>query len=54
MPLGYGPPAVAKTGNPYGVSWVSRKGSAPDEDALAAAKAQGARLAEVSAKLRVG
>jgi len=52
MPLGYGPPAVAKTGNPYGASFVSRKGSEPDEDALAAARAQGARLAKVAAALR--
>ena len=52
MPLGYGPPAVAKTGNPYGASFVSRKGSQPDEDALAAARAQGARLAKVAAALR--
>ena len=52
MPLGYGPPAVAKTGNPYGASWVSRKGSTPDEDGLAAARAQGARLAKIAASLR--
>lgn len=52
MPLGYGPPVVSKsTGNPYGASWVSRKGSLPDDDALAAANAQGARLAEVAAAL---
>jgi NAD(P)H dehydrogenase (quinone) len=38
MPLGYRTPAVAGTGNPYGSSWVSRKGSA-----------QGARLAAVVA-----
>ena len=54
MPLGYRPPAVANTGNPYGASWVSRKGSAPDDDAVATAQAQGARLAEVAAALRAG
>lgn len=53
MPLGYGPPVVSKvTGNPYGASWVSRKGSGPDEDALAAARAQGERLADVAAATR--
>jgi NAD(P)H dehydrogenase (quinone) len=52
MPLGYGPEVVRKsTGNPYGVSWVSRKGSEPDEDALAAARAQGGRLAKVASAL---
>lgn len=52
MPLGYGPAVVSKsTGNPYGTSWVSRKGSLPDDDALAAARAQGVRLAEVAAAL---
>jgi len=53
MPLGYTAPVVNKvTGNPYGASWVSRKGSQPDDDALAAARAQGARLAQVAAALR--
>jgi NAD(P)H dehydrogenase (quinone) len=52
MPLGYGPEVVRKTtGNPYGASWVSRKGSEPDGDALAAAHAQGERLAKVAAAL---
>lgn len=53
MPLGYTAPVVMKTtGNPYGASWVSRKGSEPDADAILAANAQGARLATLCAKLR--
>ncbi|MBM3517697.1 MAG: NAD(P)H:quinone oxidoreductase [Alphaproteobacteria bacterium] len=52
MPLGYGPSAVKATGNPYGASWVSRKGSLPDEPALAAAHAQGVRLVHVAGALR--
>jgi len=52
MPLGYADAHVAKvTGNPYGASHVSRKGSAPDEDALEACRLQGARLARVTARL---
>jgi len=50
MPLGYGEQHVARvTGNPYGASWVSRSGAAPDEDTLESARLQGKRLAEVSA-----
>lgn len=49
LPLGYEDPHIAKvTGNPYGVSWVSRKGAGPDDDALAAARVHGARLARVT------
>lgn len=52
MPLGYSSEVVRRsTGNPYGASWVSRKGSAPDEDALGAARAQGERLAKVARAL---
>lgn len=52
MPLGYGEKHVARvTGNPYGASWVSRGGAAPDEDTLESARLQGKRLAEVSAAL---
>lgn len=52
MPLGYGEQHVARvTGNPYGASWVSRGGAAPDEDTLESARLQGKRLAEVSAAL---
>lgn len=49
LPLGYTDDTVKATGNPYGSSWVSRKGSRPDEDALAAARHQGRRLARVTA-----
>ena len=53
MPLGYADEHVAKvTGNPYGASWVSRKGAAPDDDALEAARLQGLRLARVASALR--
>lgn len=49
VPLGYGDTHVAKvSGNPYGASFVSRKGAAPDEVALEAARLQGARLARVT------
>ena len=52
VPLGYVDAHVAKvTGNPYGASYVSRKGSAPDDDALEASRLQGARLARVTAQL---
>jgi NAD(P)H dehydrogenase (quinone) len=52
MPLGYAAdPSLMSSGNPYGASWVSRKSAAPDDEALSAARVQGARLAEVAAKL---
>jgi NAD(P)H dehydrogenase (quinone) len=51
LPLGYTDPSVNVTGNPYGASWVSRKGAAPDADALATARHQGRRLAKVAAAL---
>ena len=41
LPLGYtGAPATA-LGNPYGASWVSRKGAAPDDTALVIARSAG-------------
>jgi NAD(P)H dehydrogenase (quinone) len=49
LPLGYTAPEVNATGNPYGASWVSRKGSPPDDDALATARHQGRRLATIAA-----
>jgi NAD(P)H dehydrogenase (quinone) len=49
LPLGYTDASVNVTGNPYGTSWVSRKGSNPDDDALATARHQGRRLARISA-----
>ncbi|MFC5065204.1 NAD(P)H:quinone oxidoreductase [Actinomycetospora atypica] len=52
MPLGYAAdPSLMSSGNPYGASWVSKKSSAPDDDALVAARVQGARLAQVAAKI---
>ena len=52
VPLGYADAHVAKvTGNPYGASYVSRKGSVPDDDALEACRLQGARLARVTAQV---
>ncbi len=53
LPLGYTDPVVFSTGNPYGATWVSRKSAAPDDEALTAARVQGRRLAEVTAKLAV-
>jgi NAD(P)H dehydrogenase (quinone) len=49
LPLGYTAPEVNAKGNPYGASWVSRKGSSPDEAALATARHQGRRLAAIAA-----
>ena len=49
LPLGYSDPIVKVTGNPYGTSWVSRKGSSPDDDALATARHHGRRLARITA-----
>jgi NAD(P)H dehydrogenase (quinone) len=55
MPLGYGDPHVRKvSGNPYGASFVSRSGAAPDETAQLAARAQGRRLAQVASWVRAG
>jgi NAD(P)H dehydrogenase (quinone) len=52
MPLGYAhDPSLMETGNPYGASWVSRRSARPDDAALGAARVQGARLAEVTARL---
>jgi NAD(P)H dehydrogenase (quinone) len=53
LPLGYTDPAIKETGNPYGASWVSRKGSSPDDAALASARHQGRRLAAVAGALAV-
>lgn len=53
VPLGYADPHVMReSGNPYGASFVSRKGAGPDEVALQAARLQGARLARVAAAQR--
>jgi NAD(P)H dehydrogenase (quinone) len=48
---GYADPIQFQAGNPYGTSFVSQNGTvAPDEVALSAAKFQGKRVAEVTAK----
>jgi len=51
MPMGYADKRASAFGNPYGASWVSRKGSAPDEVALDAARFQGERLATLASQL---
>jgi NAD(P)H dehydrogenase (quinone) len=51
LPLGYTDAAVFATGNPYGASWVSRKGAGPDDAAQATAFHQGRRLATVTAAI---
>lgn len=55
MPLGYRDAHVMKrSGNPYGASFVSRGGAAPDDDALMAARIQGRQLATVASVLTRG
>ncbi len=55
MPLGYGDEHVSKvSGNPYGASHVSRKGSVPDEDSLKACFVQGRQLAQVAGWVAAG
>ena len=48
LPLGYTGDEVEATGNPYGSSFVSKKGAAPDDEATATAMHQGRRLARVT------
>lgn len=52
MPLGYTGDEVKATGNPYGSSFVSRKGASPDDDSLATAAHQGRRLARISSAIK--
>ena len=54
LPLGYTDPRIMETGNPYGGSFVSRKSAAPDEDAVAACRVQGARLARITRYVAAG
>lgn len=49
LPVGYTGAAARALGNPYGASWVSRQGAAPDDVALDAARHQGRRLARFAA-----
>jgi NAD(P)H dehydrogenase (quinone) len=51
LPLGYGAPELFASGNPYGATWVSRKGAEPDDVAVTAARLQGARLAKFAARV---
>ena len=52
---GYADPVQFQSGNPYGVSFVSNNGALkPDEVALAAARFQGRRVAEIAAQLLAG
>ena len=51
LPLGYGDEALFTSGNPYGASHVSEKGSQPGDVELEAARLQGVRLARFTAKL---
>ncbi len=49
---GYADPIQFQAGNPYGTSFVSANGTLkPDDTALAAARFQGRRVTEVTAKL---
>ena len=49
---GYADPIQFAAGNPYGASFTSNNAQAdPDETALAAAKFQGKRVAEIAAKI---
>ena len=49
---GYLDPVQFKMGNPYGVSYATNNGEDdPDEDTLAAARFQGRRVAETTARL---
>lgn len=55
LPLGYENEHLLKvSGNPYGASFVSRKGAGPDDVALTAARMQGERLARVTSWVRAG
>ncbi|HEV2764351.1 MAG TPA: NAD(P)H:quinone oxidoreductase type IV [Pyrinomonadaceae bacterium] len=52
---GYVDPIQFQAGNPYGVSFVSNNGALkPDETALASARFQGRRVAEVAAQFVAG
>ena len=52
MPPGYTDPAIAKAGgNPYGTSYTDPRGGPLPEETLAAARAQGGRLARYAGVL---
>jgi len=55
LPLGYGERHLMKeSGNPYGGSFVSRSGAAPDDVSLEACRLQGARLARFAGAVATG
>jgi len=52
---GYADPVIFQSGNPYGASFTSNNGQLrPDDAALAAARFQGRRVAEVAAQFLAG
>ena len=51
VPPGYGSAEMKESGNPYGASHVSIKGSQPEERDLAAARFQGHRVAQIATRL---
>jgi NAD(P)H dehydrogenase (quinone) len=51
VPLGYTSDEVFQTGTPYGATWVSGKGTPPDDVTVEVARQQGARLAAVAGRL---
>ena len=52
---GYADPVQFKSGNPYGASFTSNNGALrPDETALASARFQGRRVAELAAQFNAG
>lgn len=51
VPSGYGDPVQMQQGNPYGASFVARRGETPGETEIASARYQGRHVAEVTAKL---
>jgi NAD(P)H dehydrogenase (quinone) len=51
VPTGYGDAVQMQQGNPYGVSFVARRGTTPGEVEIGAARYQGRRVAEVATKL---
>lgn len=52
VPPGYADPVQMQQGNPFGASFVARRGATPGDVELASARFQGRRVAEVAAKLR--
>jgi NAD(P)H dehydrogenase (quinone) len=51
---GYTDPVKFADGNPYGTSFVSGQGDAPDDTALAAGEYQGRRVATIATALKAG